>query len=162
MFKIRIAVKVHNNVLPLINMGNELIRIILEAEKFITVGRIDMNIELVLNPLPRSEVRRVLIPVLPDRPPAGKHRNWRSGADLLGRSWAAFAEALQHQSMRLLVESVELGGNMRLGANVRRRRGMVITTMVMVMMIHLSDAVGIAATRVIRVRVWRKGRRWSG
>lgn len=138
-----------------------MIRIILEAEKFVTVRRIDMNVELVLNPLPRSEVRRVLIPVLPDRPPAGEHRSWRSGANLLGRSWAAFAETLQHQSMRLLVESVELRGDMRLGANVRRRR-MMTATMVVAMMVHLSDAVGIAAPRVIRVRVWRKGRRWGG
>lgn len=105
-----------------------------------------MDVKLVLNPLPGSEVSSVLISVLPDSTPAGKDRRRCSRADLLGRGSPALAEALQHQSMGLLVKRIELRRNMGLRADVLLPMKIVLAAI---------DVEG--RSRVIRVRVRRNG-----
>lgn len=102
-------------------MRNELLGIVLEAEEFVTV-LVDMGGELVLDALPRGEVSRVLVPVLPDGAPRLEHGSRRGGSDLSRVGEPALQEAPNHQGVGLRVESVELGRDMGLRTDVERRR----------------------------------------
>lgn len=102
-------------------MRNELLGIVLETEKLVTVG-VDVGGELVLDALPGREVGRVLVPVLPDGAPRLEDGARRGGADLGRRGEAALQEAADHQGVGLRVEGVELGGDVGLRTDVERRR----------------------------------------
>lgn len=77
-------------------MRNELLRIVLEAEEFVTV-LVDVSGELVLDPLPSREVSRVLVAVLPDGAPRLEDGARSGGADLRRRGEAALEEAADHE-----------------------------------------------------------------
>lgn len=108
-------------------MRNKLTRIVLETKKMATItgdaarGFRHVDVELVLDALPRRPIGRVLVAILPNRAPAGEHGRRGRGSDLLRRRQSALNQALNHKSVRLLVEGVELGRDMRLGANAEGR-----------------------------------------
>jgi len=62
-------VKPHDYILPLVNVRDELLRIILEAEKFVTGGWVEARGELILDPFPGGEVSRFLVTILPNGAP---------------------------------------------------------------------------------------------
>lgn len=107
----------HDNVLPLINMGNELLRIVLEAKEFVTVVWIHVCGELILDALPRGEVGGVFVAVLPDGTPRLEDGAWGCEADLRRCGEALLEEAADHEGVRFRVEGVELGGDVRLRAD---------------------------------------------
>lgn len=109
----------HDDFLPLVNMGNELLGVVLEAEEFVTV-RVDVSGELVLDPLPSREVSGVLVAVLPDGAPGLEDGAGRGGADLRRRGEAALEEAADHEGVGLRVEGVELRRDVGLGADEER------------------------------------------
>lgn len=102
-------------------MRDILLRVILETEVLVTGCGVHVSRKLVLDSLPRREVGRILVTVLPDGPPRLEHGSRRGGADLGWSCEPLLQNAPDHQSVRLRVESVELSGYMRLGANVRGR-----------------------------------------
>lgn len=112
--------KTRNNVLPLTNMRNELLSIVLETEKFVTVF-VDRRRELVLDSLPRRQIRSVLVPVLPHRPPRLENGARRGGAYLTRRREAVLENATDHQRVRLGIKRVELRRYMRLRRDIERR-----------------------------------------
>lgn len=102
-------------------MGNELLRIVFEAKELVTVGRVDVGRELVLDALPRGEVGGVLVAVFPDSAPGLEHGPRRGGADLARGGEPVLQEAADHQGVGLRVEGVELGGDVGLRADVELR-----------------------------------------
>lgn len=66
--------------------------------------------EFVLDALPGGEIGGVLVAVLPDGAPAGEDGGRGGGFDFVGRGEAALENTGDHEGVGLLVESVELGG----------------------------------------------------
>lgn len=112
--------KTGNNVLPLTNMRDELLSIVLEIEKFVTVF-VDRGRELVLDSLPSGEIRGVLVPVLPHGAPRLEDGARRGGAYLTRRREAVLENAADHERVRLGIEGVELRRYVRLGRDVEGR-----------------------------------------
>jgi hypothetical protein len=102
--QVGVGVRLRDYVPPLADVRDALPRVGLEVEGP-PVGR---RAELVLDALPSGEVGRVLVPVLPHRPPRGEHGGGRRGADLVGGRGAAGEDASQHERVRLGGEGVEL------------------------------------------------------
>lgn len=100
-------------------MRNKLLGIILEVQELITGAGVDVGGELLLDALPRGEVGRVLVPVLPHRAPGLEDGAGRGGPNLGGGRQALLEDALDHEGVGIRVEGVELGRDVGVGANVR-------------------------------------------
>ena len=122
MFEIGVAVRGHNDLLPLINVRNELVRVVLEAEEGVTVG-IEVRLELVLDALPGSEVCGFLVAVLPDGAPGLEDGAGGGVDDLGGGGEAAVEEGADHEGVGFGVEGVELGGDVGFRGDEEGRRG---------------------------------------
>lgn len=121
MFHIGIGMKAHDDVLPLVDVRNQLLGIVLKAqEEVVTVMvMVGGSGELVLDAFPGGEVGGVLVAILPDGAPAGEDGGRSGGADLVGSGEAALEDAADHQGMGLGVEGVELGGDVGFWVDVR-------------------------------------------
>lgn len=83
---------------------------------------VHVGIELVLDALPGGEVGGVLVAVLPDGAPGAEDGAGGGAADLVGGGESTLEDAARHEVVGLAVEGVELGGDVRLGVDVRRLR----------------------------------------
>ncbi|KAM0946046.1 hypothetical protein DsansV1_C09g0090671 [Dioscorea sansibarensis] len=77
--------------------------------------------EFVLDTLPGSEIRSILITVLPHRPPGLQNRARGSLTELIRSCEPALEDATDHKIVRLAIEGIELGGDV--GAGSKRGRG---------------------------------------
>lgn len=116
-----VGVEGHGYVLPLVDVGDALLGIVLEAKDLVAVV-VEAGGELVLDALPPCKVGGVLVAVLPHAPPGGQHRRRGGATDLVGRGVARLHEALHHQVVRLPVEGVELGRHMGFRIHHAHRR----------------------------------------
>lgn len=64
--EVGVAVEGGDDVLPLVDVGHELVWVILEEEDRVAAAVVDVGTELVLDALPGGEVGGVLVAVLPD------------------------------------------------------------------------------------------------
>lgn len=99
-------------------MRHALLRVVLEAKKFVTGSGVNMGREFLLDALPTRHIGGILVTVLPDGPPRFQDGVGRSSADLVGGSQAVLENAANHKRVRFRIECVELRGYMRLGVNV--------------------------------------------
>lgn len=72
----------YDDFLPLVDMGDELARVVLEKKEFVAGGGVYEGRELVLNSLPGSEIGSVLVAILPHGSPGLKNGLGGRGADL--------------------------------------------------------------------------------
>lgn len=100
--------KARDNVMPLCNVGNKLLRIVFEKKEFVTVFFVAAGAELVLDAFPRREEGGALVAVLPDGAPALEHRTRGRGADFVGGGETVLKDAADHEGVRVGIERVKL------------------------------------------------------
>ena len=71
--EVGVGVVGHDDVLPLVEVRDELVRVVFEAEEVGVGGNVVVRSELVLDAFPGGEVGGVLVAVLPDGAPGGEH-----------------------------------------------------------------------------------------
>lgn len=115
--EVGVGVVGHDDVLPLVEVRDELVRVVFEAEEVGVGGNVVVRSELVLDAFPGGEVGGVLVAVLPDGAPGGEHGAGGGGADVGGGGEAAEEEGAEHEGVGGGGEGVELGRDVGVGGD---------------------------------------------
>lgn len=111
--EVGVGVVGHDDLLPLLHVGDELVRVGLEAEEVGVGGGVVVGGEFVLDAFPGSEIGSVLVAVLPDGAPGGQNVARGGVADVGGGGKATEEERAEHEGVGGWGEGVELRGDVR-------------------------------------------------
>lgn len=115
--EVGVGVVGHDDVLPLVDVRDELVGVVFEAEEVGVGIRVVVGGKLVLDAFPGGEVGGVLVAVLPDGAPGGEHGAGGGGADVGGGGEAAEEEGAEHEGVGGGGEGVELGRDVGVGGD---------------------------------------------
>lgn len=105
--EVGVGVSGHDDVMPLVAVGDELVGVVFEAEEVGVRG----EGEFVLDAFPGGEVGGVGVAVFPDGAPRGEDGAGGGGDDVLRRGEAAEEEGAEHEGVGGWGKGVELGGD---------------------------------------------------
>jgi len=115
--EVGVGVVGHDDVLPLVDVGDELVRVVFEAEEVGVGGGVVVGGEFVLDAFPGGEVGGVFVAVLPDGTPGGEDGAGSGAADVGGGGEAVEEEGAEHEGVGGGGEGVELGGDVGVGGD---------------------------------------------